>query len=259
MMKEQKLPPGFAIGFSLVILLIVLPLVMTFLSTSASQLALSLSDEQVARSIGLTLSAGAAATCIGLLIGLPAAYLLARFKFRGKAIFESIIDLPLVIPHSAAGIALLLVFGRKGLLGGPLSRLGLVFSDRPAGIVLGMLFVSLPLLINAARDAFAAVAPEIEHSARVDGASPWEVFWKVTLPLAWRGVLSGAITMWARGISEFGAVMILAYSPKIIPVLIFERFQGLGLAAATPITALWIFLILVLFGIVRYLANSIDR
>ncbi len=163
-----------------------------------------------------------------------------------------------MIPHSAAGIALLLVFGRRGLLGKPLSRLGLVFADRAAGIVLGMLFVSLPLLINAARDAFAAIDPEIEHSARVDGASPWEVFWKVTLPLAWKGVLSGAITMWARGISEFGAVMILAYSPKIIPVLIFERFQGLGLAAATPITALWLLLILILFGVVRYLANSIN-
>ncbi len=257
-MKTLKFPPGFVIAFSLVILLIVLPLLMTFLSTSASQMALILSDEQVARSIGLTLSSGAVATVIGLVIGLPAAYLLARHQFRGKHVIESIIDLPLVIPHSAAGIALLLVFGRRGLLGKPLSRLGLVFADRAAGIVLGMLFVSLPLLINAARDAFAAIDPEIEHSARVDGASPWEVFWKVTLPLAWKGVLSGAITMWARGISEFGAVMILAYSPKIIPVLIFERFQGLGLAAATPITALWLLLILILFGVVRYLANSIN-
>ncbi len=257
-MKTPKFPPGFVIAFSLVILLIVLPLLMTFLSTSASQMALILSDEQVARSIGLTLSSGAVATVIGLVIGLPAAYLLARHQFRGKHVIESIIDLPLVIPHSAAGIALLLVFGRRGLLGKPLSRLGLVFADRAAGIVLGMLFVSLPLLINAARDAFAAIDPEIEHSARVDGASPWEVFWKVTLPLAWKGVLSGAITMWARGISEFGAVMILAYSPKIIPVLIFERFQGLGLAAATPITALWLLLILILFGVVRYLANSIN-
>lgn len=257
-MKTLKFPPGFVIAFSLVILLIVLPLLMTFLSTSASQMALILSDEQVARSIGLTLSSGAVATVIGLVIGLPAAYLLARHQFWGKHVIESIIDLPLVIPHSAAGIALLLVFGRRGLLGKPLSRLGLVFADRAAGIVLGMLFVSLPLLINAARDAFAAIDPEIEHSARVDGASPWEVFWKVTLPLAWKGVLSGAITMWARGISEFGAVMILAYSPKIIPVLIFERFQGLGLAAATPITALWLLLILILFGVVRYLANSIN-
>ncbi|MGI6249949.1 MAG: ABC transporter permease [Anaerolineaceae bacterium] len=258
-MRKTELPVGFVIAFSLVILLIVLPLLMTFLSTSASQMASALSDPQVGRSIRLTLSSGAAATLLGLLIGLPAAWLLARYHFPGKHFFESLIDLPLVIPHSAAGIALLLVFGRKGLLGAPLSRLGLFFSDRPAGIVLGMLFVSVPLLINAAREAFAAIDSEIEHSARVDGASSWKIFWQVTLPLAWRGVISGAITMWARGISEFGAVMILAYNPKIIPVLIFERFQGLGLEAATPITALWIFLILVLFGVVRWLANSIDR
>jgi len=102
------------------------------------------------------------------------------------------------------------------------------------------------------------VNPELEHAARVDGANAWQVFWNITLPLAWRGILSGAITMWARGISEFGAVAILAYSPKIIPVLIYERFQGFGLSSATPVAALLMILVLIVFLVLRWLASSVD-
>ncbi|MFZ3070935.1 MAG: ABC transporter permease [Anaerolineaceae bacterium] len=257
-MKKNRFPVGFALAASLLILFIILPLLTTLLSTSVETLLETITDKDVAHSIGLTFLAGSISTFLGLALGLPLAYIMARGKFKGKSLLAGIIDLPLIIPHTAAGIALLLVFGREGVLGSLFARIGMFFTDSLGGIVVGMLFVSLPLLINASREAFASVDPEYERSARVDGASPWQVFWHITLPLAWRGVLSGSIMMWARGISEFGAVVILAYSPKIIPVLIYERFQGLGLSAATPVAALMILLVLVVFAVLRWLARSLE-
>jgi len=257
--KKHRFPASFVIAASLLILFIILPVVVTLFSTSLEELLETITDRDVAHSIGLTFLAGAISTFTGMLLGLPLAYIMARAKFRGKSILSGIIDLPLIIPHTAAGIALLLVFGRQGILGQAFARIGVYFTDRLEGIIVGMMFVSLPLLINASREAFSSVDPEYERSARVDGASAWQVFWHITLPLAWRGVLSGAIMMWARGISEFGAVVILAYSPKIIPVLIYERFQGFGLSAATPVAALLLLVVLILFAILRWLARSLDE
>jgi molybdate/tungstate transport system permease protein len=114
-----------------------------------------------------------------------------------------------------------------------------------------MLFVSLPFLVNLSRESFALVDDELEWVAQTDGATPFEAFWHITLPLAWRGVMGGALMMWARGISEFGAVVILSYHPKIVPVLVFERFQGFGLDAAQPVAALLIAISLVVFIVLR--------
>lgn len=257
-MKFQRLPTGFALAASLLILFIILPVLVTVFSVSVRSLLETMTDPDVARSISLTFLAGGVATGIGVLLGLPLAYIMARISFPGKSIVSGIIDLPLIIPHTAAGVGLLLVFGRQGILGPAFAQLGVFFTDSLAGIVVGMMFVSLPLLINASREAFAAVDRELEQSARVDGASAWQIFWGVTLPLAWKGVLSGVIMMWARGISEFGAVVILAYSPKIIPVLIYERFQGFGLSSAVPVTALMLILVLILFIALRWLAQNVE-
>jgi molybdate/tungstate transport system permease protein len=241
----------FSIAGGLLVLFVVLPLVSTLLSTTPAALLASFGDPQVLSSIELTFGAAAIATAIALTTGVPLAYLLARRRFRGKRLLEAIINLPVVIPHTAAGIALLLVFGRQGLLGQWLSPLGITFTDNIAGIVVAMLFVSLPFLVNLSREAFAMVDEELERVAMTDGASPWQVFWHITLPLAWRGVLGGAVMMWARGISEFGAVVILAYNPKIVPVLIYERFEGYGLTAAQPLTLLLILVALVVFILLR--------
>jgi len=160
-------------------------------------------------------------------------------------------DLPVIIPHTAAGIALLLVYGSRGWIGAPAEKLGLAFTNQPAGIVAAMLFVSAPYLVNLSREAFALVDRELELQALVEGASAWGAFWHVTLPIAWRGVVSGALMMWARGISEFGAVVIIAYHPRIVPVLVYERFTGFGLDEALPVTVILIGLALVVFSLLR--------
>jgi len=130
-----------------------------------------------------------------------------------------------VIPHTAAGIALLLVWGRHSLL---TRATGLTVVGTEVGITLAMLFVSLPFLVNGAKEGFRLVDVRLENTARTLGASPFQAFWTVALPLAKKSILSGSIMMWARGISEFGAVVILAYHPMTAPVLIFERFQNFG-------------------------------
>ena len=240
---------------SLALVFIILPLAVTVFSTSPTELWLALTDREVLRSFGITFLSGVIATGFGALIGVPLAWVLARRQFPGKDIVDGIVTLPIIIPHTAAGIALLMVFGGRGLLGAPLQQIGIFFVDRIAGIVVAMLFIGLPFLITSSREAFAAVDIEMEKAAMIDGASAWQIFLHVTLPQSWRGVTAGAMMMWARGISEFGAVAILAYNPKIVPVLVFERFQGFGLHAARPIAVILILAVLLAYTGLRLIAN----
>lgn len=256
-MKIPRRAPSLVVVFGLagglLIAFVVLPLGSTLLGTSLALIWSTLNEPAVRESLLLTFYAGALATLLALLTGVPLAYLLARYPFPGRELVQGVIDLPVVIPHTAAGIALLMVFGRRGVIGRWLLPLGLTFADKLAGIVVGMLFVSLPLLVNAAREAFALVDPELELTAQTEGATRWQAFRLIALPLARRGILSGAVMMWARGISEFGAVVILAYHPQTIPVLVFERFQGFGLEAAQPVAAILILASLLVFVLLRTL------
>jgi molybdate/tungstate transport system permease protein len=248
-------PSGFFIACvaagSLLVGFVALPLAATIAATSPQALGETLVDPEVAGSIGLTFLASAIATGLTLGAGVPLAYLLARRRFPGKRLVEGLMDLPIVIPHTAAGVALLMVFGSQGVLGQFLAPVGVYFVDRLWGIVVAMMFVSLPYLVNMSRAAFSAIAPEMEKVALIDGASAWQAFWHVTLPQAWRGVMGGALMMWARGISEFGAVVILAYNPKIVPVLLYERFEGFGLRAALPVAVILIVVVLAVFSLLR--------
>ena len=235
----------------LVLLFIGLPLANTLLSTPLENLAATLIDAEVGRSMLYTFGGAGLATLLAVVGGVPLAYLLARTEFPGKRVVEAVVDLPVVIPHTAAGVALLLVFGRQGMLGKLVQPLGIHFTDDLNGIVVAMMFVSIPYLVNASRESFRMVDAEMERVAMIDGASPWQAFWLVTLPQAWRGVLGGMLMMWARGISEFGAVVILAYHPKVVPVLVFERFQGYGLDSAQPVAVILIIVVLVVFSLLR--------
>jgi molybdate/tungstate transport system permease protein len=241
----------FTILAGLLVVFVILPLASTLLAATPQHIWQALFDPEVLHSTVLTFGAAVIATGLGLFTGVPLAYILARRRFRFKRLVEAVVNLPVVIPHTAAGVALLLVFGRRGLLGQWLAPLGVTFTDNLGGIVVAMLFVSLPFLVNMSRESFGLVDEELERVALIDGASRWQAFWLVTLPLAWRGVLGGAVMMWARGISEFGAVVILAYHPKIMPVLIYERFEGLGLDAALPVAGLLILAVLIVFGLLR--------
>ena len=195
------------------------------------------------------------ATLLFAFAAIPFSYLMARRNFVLKRLVTGIIDLPVVIPHSAAGIAILGFVSRNSVLGKIGSSVGLDFVGHPAGIAIAMAFVSIPYLVNSARDGFLAVPLRLEKAALTLGASPARVFFTISLPLAWRNIVSGLILMFARGMSEFGAVIVVAYYPMITPVLIYERFGAFGLKYARPVSVLFILISLSLFILLRSLSR----
>lgn len=246
----------FAALGGVVLLFIVAPLASMFLNCSVAEFAETARDDEVRDSIWLTLWTSMGATLIFAVAAIPFSYLLARKDFPLKGLVTGIIDLPIVIPHSAAGIALLGVLSRSGFLGRAATKMGFSFVSSSAGIMAAMAFVSIPFLINSARDGFLAVPVRLEKAALSLGASPLRVFLTISVPLAARPILSGLILMWARGMSEFGAVLIIAYHPMITPVLIYERFGAFGLKYARPVAVLFIIVCLVFFVMLRLLAKG---
>ena len=255
-MKFQPFQLLLILLSGVVLLFIIGPLVGMFIATSPAQIFESSGDPEVQRSIGLTLWVSMAATLVFALGGIPLAYLLARHDFALKRFVLGIIDLPIVIPHSAAGIAVLGFISRDTYIGKFGSMIGLDFVGAPAGIAIAMAFVSLPFLVNAARDGFSSVPVRLEQAALNLGASPMRVFFTIALPLAWRNVVSGLILMFARGMSEFGAIVIIAYHPMVTPVLIWERFNSFGLSYARPVAVLFILVSLLFFVVLRFLSRS---
>ncbi len=243
----------------LLLLFIVAPLLRLVLVTPAADLAGAFGDSELMASITLTLRAAATAALIGVVLGVPLAYLLARGRFPGQALVQGIIDLPVMVPHSAAGIALLTIIGRHSLLQKAAAPLGLEFVGEEAGIVVAMAFVSIPFLVGTAREGFAAVPERLEKAARSLGASPMRVFFTIALPLAWRSVLAGMVLMWGRGISEFGAVIIIAYHPMTTPVLVFQRFNDFGLSYARSAAVALILICVTGFTVLRFIARTPQR
>ena len=241
---------------SCVVLFVLAPLVGMLLASSLAEVSQAAVDREVTASIRLTLAAALAATVVCSVGGVPLAWLLARKRFFGRSALMAVIDLPIIIPHSAAGIALLTVIGRQSLLG---LLIGDSLVGTAAGIAVAMAFVSLPFLVNAAHEAFAAVPPRLERVARTLGASPTRVFFTISLPMAWRGILSGMTMMWARGISEFGAVIIIAYHPMTTPVLVFQRFNDYGLHYARSAAVVLILICVTIFVVLRLLLGRRNR
>lgn len=240
----------------LVLLFIIAPLAGLFLDTSPKEFIDTAVEKEVAESIWLTLWTSMLATLLFAFAAIPFAWLLARKNFPLKKLVLAIIDIPVVIPHSAAGIAILGFVSRDTAIGKIGEQLGISFVGNPAGIILAMAFVSIPFLINAARDGFEAVPEKLEKTALNLGATPLRVFYTISLPLAWRSILSGLIMMWARGMSEFGAVVIVAYHPMIAPVLIYERFGAFGLNYARPVAVVFICVCLLFFVLLRMLSTK---
>ncbi len=239
---------------AVIVLFIFVPLAKTLFSSSPSLLWETLLEGEVLSSIWLTLYTALIATVVGLVFGVPLAYFLARHDFRGKRFIEALIDVPIVMPHTAAGIALLFVFGQKFLVGRAFHVIGIDFVLSMPGIVIAMLFVSVPFLIDSAKEGFGKVDQRLEKVARTLGASPWQTFFKVSLPLAKGSIFGGSVMMWARGISEFGAVLVLCSYPTIAPILVYTRLEEYGLDYALPVASILIIICVVVFVALRSFA-----
>ncbi len=195
--------------------------------------------------------AATAATLVGIAFAIPLGYVLARRNFGGKEIVEGIIDLPIVIPHTVSGIILLLIFGSAGIIGSSLEKIGLRFYYSLPGIIVAMLFVSVPFLINQIREGIEKIDERYELVAMSLGASRTYAFFTVLLPLIKRNIFAGAINSWARAMSEFGAVIMIAFYPMIAPTYIYFLYENYGLKASLPATSFLLIVVLLIFITLR--------
>ncbi|MBW2526330.1 MAG: molybdate ABC transporter permease subunit [Deltaproteobacteria bacterium] len=185
-------------------------------------------------SILLSLEVAAIATVLAAVAGVGLGYLLSRRRHRGWLAVEILFTLPMVFPPTLTGYYLVLLFGRHGPIGGPLFELtGLQLTFHPAGAVLAAAVVSFPLMLLSARAALESVDPDLEKAAYTLGRSRWAVAWRITLPLAWRGLAVGAVLTFARALGEFGATLMMAGNQPTMPLAIYRAWMSGGTAAAT--------------------------
>jgi len=237
-------------------LFLLLPILHIVISLSLKELLKALRDREVWSALWVSFESAFWAVFIGLFLGVPIGYLLARGRFRGKRLLESVINLPIAIPHVAAGIALLSLFNDKTLVGKLFKAIHITFVDTIYGVIIAMLFVSFSFIISASIVGFSSVEKELELVAQSLGADRFYTFLRVTLPLAFPAILRGAILAFARALSEVGAILIIAYYPKTAQILLYERFEEYGLNAARPITVIVIFASLIIFFLLLYLNSK---
>jgi molybdate transport system permease protein len=210
----------------------------------------ALASPQVIDALRLSLVTTAISLVITVTLGLPLAVVLARRQFRGKGLVEAVVDLPIVLPPSVAGLALLLVFGRRGLLAAPFELLGISVPFTTIAVVLAMTFVSAPFFVRSARIGIAGVDRDLEDAARVDGASERHLFRSITVPLAGAALAGGLVMSWARSLGEFGATIMFAGNvegrTQTLPLVVYGEFQGGGLDASIAAAAI---LVLAAFGV----------
>ncbi len=254
-LRNRKVEGWWALSLPLLLFLL-LPLLALLLYSSPAELADNLRLPQVRQALGLSLRTSTAATILSVLLGMPVAYLLARRQFPGRALVDSLIDLPIVLPPAVAGLSLLLVFGRRGWIGAPLNDLGLRITFTELAVIIAQTFIAVSLFIRAAAIGFSGVDPEIEDAAAIDGANRWQTFWSISLPLSRRAVLSGVALAWARAMGEFGATIIFAGNfpgrTQTMPLAIYLGFE-LNLAVAVTLSVILVafsFLVLLLVKVV---------
>jgi molybdate transport system permease protein len=212
----------------------------------------------VLTALKLSLLTSTATVLIAIATGTPLAYILARWKFRGKNALELLVELPVVLPPAVAGLALLVAFGRTGVFGFWLNAIGISLPFTTIAVVMAQTFVSAPLFVGAAREGFAEIDDQIVEAATVEGANEWQVFRFIMFPLAGRAFLTGLILTWARALGEFGATILFAGNlegkTQTMPLAIYLGFETqLGIAIALSVMLMVVSI--VLLGLMRRLEH----
>jgi molybdate transport system permease protein len=229
-----------------------IPLLALIFRISPTQLWENLQTPQVYEAIRISLTTTSITAFVSILFGTPVAYLLARRQVPFRPLIDTLIDLPIVLPPAVAGVALLIAFGRRGLVGVYLSDLGIEIAFSQIAVVMAQTFVAVPFYVKAAALGFSAVDRELEQAAAIDGANSWQVFRQITLPLAWTALVSGGVMTWARALGEFGATILFAgHYPgrtQTMPLAIYIGFE-LDLDIALTLAVIMVglsFLVLIL-------------
>ena len=201
---------GAAILILLVILYLALPVLALFLRTTPELFASSLGDPQVHWALSLSLFTSVVTLGVVILVGTPFAFFHSRSRYPGKAVVDTIIDLPLVLPPAVAGLGLLLLYGRTGLIGQYLNLFGITIAFSTLAVIMAQVFVASPFYLRQAKTLFEQLDPAYEQTARTLGASPLRIFLGITIPLTSTGLLSGAVMTFGRALGEFGATILFA-------------------------------------------------
>lgn len=212
--------------------------------------------------ISLTLGTTAASLGLTIALGTPLAWAFARYRFPFKRALNVLVELPIVLPPVVAGLALLMAFGRRGLLGPPLAAAGISLPFSTAAVVIAQVFVSAPLFIRAAQVQFQSIPRELEEAASIDGAGGWRAFWHVILPLSARGLLVGMVLSWARALGEFGATVMFAGNlqgrTQTMPLFVYGGLER-DLNATLWAALMLIWVAVMALGLVRWLTRAIDH
>ncbi len=251
-MDNKAINYGFALSLLilsiLAVMFIAIPILTMFLSPG--DIKESIMDREVINALITTIKAGFFATFICLILGVPIGYILSRYNFKFKNVVEGLIDVPMAIPHSVIGIMILSAIYNTPL-NDILSNLSIRIVDNFYGIVVVMAYVGLPFMVNSIKNGFEMIDEELEYVSRTLGASFVKTFFDISLPLIRNNIISGSILTFARGISEVGAIMIVAYFPMTVPILIYSRFTQYGLTASKPIALIMIIISIILFALFR--------
>jgi molybdate transport system permease protein len=256
---REWLASGLAIAsLGLLAGFITVPILSIVISTANEEAWRAMASPVALQALLLSMKTTATTMVILIVVGTPAAYLLARASFPGSRALNTLVELPIVLPPSAAGIALLLAFGRFGLVGEYLLPFGITLSFTTVAVVMAEVFVAAPFYVRQATTGFAEVDRTIEEAALVDGADRLAAFFKITVPLAFPALVAGAITAWARALGEFGATIIFAGNfrgvTQTIPLAIYSTFQS-DLDAAVALSLLVLGFAFAVILTVRYLAR----
>ena len=231
---------------SLILLaLFILPLVSLVLRSINPDFFTNAFSRQALKALTLSLVSSSFTMIVAVVFGTPLAYVMSRWEFKYKSWLELILDLPIVLPPSVAGLALLIAFGRNGYFGPALNVLGISLPFTTAAVVIAQTFVAAPLYLRSARVGFSGLDRRLIEAARVEGASRWQLFYDVMVPLAGRALASGAILTWTRALGEFGATILFAGNlegvTQTMPMAIYVGFeQNLGVALVLSVVLIFV-------------------
>jgi len=243
---------------ALFLLFVTLPVASLFLRISPEAFLRSLAEPVVLDALSLSLATATVSTAIVVVFGTPLALVNARHDYRGRDIVDTLTDLPIVLPPAVAGIALLMAFGRRGVVGQYLDVFGIHIAFTTVAVVLAQVFVASPFYIRQAKASFEAVDRLYEDAARTLGASPWTVALRITVPLAWGGLVSGAILSFARALGEFGATIMFAGNfqgkTQTMPLAIYTTMQG-DLDAAISLAIILVVISYAVIGAIKIITR----
>jgi molybdate transport system permease protein len=249
------------------LLFILIPLLALFLQISPATLFASLNQGQVNQAIYLSLVTSTCSVVLTVLIGTPVAYLLSHRSTTFTRLVDTLVDLPTVLPPAVAGVALLMTFGRHGLVGTWLSPLGIQIPFTSFAVVIAQTFIASPFYIKSAAIGFSSINCELKKAAALDGATQWQVFRFVSVPMCWSSLLSGSVMTWARALGEFGATIIFAGNlpgrTQTMPLAIYIGFEidmNVALTLSIILIALSFLTLIVLKGFLhRRLDDQLDQ